>query len=124
PRGYRYELINMNTARATRLGFVYEGLEDSLPTTRITYEAADGLKIPAYLTLPAGKPATRLPLIVFPHGGPAARDTAEFNWWAQAMADQGYLVLQPNYRGSTVTSAHLSAGVGEWGRKMQTDLSD
>jgi len=124
PRGYRYELINMNTARATPLGFVYDGLEDSLPTTRITYEAADGLKIPAYLTLPAGKPPTKLPLIVFPHGGPASRDTAEFNWWAQAMAAQGYAVLLPNYRGSTTTQSFINAGYGEWGRKMQTDLSD
>ncbi len=65
-----------------------------------------------------------LPLIVFPHGGPAVRDTAEFDWWAQAMAAQGYLVFQPNYRGSPVTMEHLSAGFGEWGRKMQTDLSD
>jgi dipeptidyl aminopeptidase/acylaminoacyl peptidase len=124
PRGYRYELINMNTARATPLGFVYDGLEDSLPTTRITYEAADGLKIPAYLTLPAGKPAIKLPLIVFPHGGPASRDTAEFNWWAQAMAAQGYAVLRPNYRGSITTQSFTDAGYGEWGRKMQTDLSD
>jgi dipeptidyl aminopeptidase/acylaminoacyl peptidase len=124
PRGYRYELINMNTARAMPLGYVYDGLEDSLPTTRITYEAADGLKIPAYLTLPAGKPATKLPLIVFPHGGPASRDTAEFDWWTQAMAAQGYAVLRPNYRGSTTTQSFQNAGFGEWGRKMQTDLSD
>lgn len=124
PRGYRYELINMNTARATHLGYVYDGLEDSLPTTRITYEAADGLKIPAYLTLPAGKPPTKLPLIVFPHGGPASRDTAEFDWWTQAMAAQGYAVLRPNYRGSTTTQSFQDAGYGEWGRKMQTDLSD
>jgi len=123
-RGYRYELINMNTARAMPLGDVYDGLKDSLPTTRITYEAADGLKIPAYLTLPAGKPATRLPLIVFPHGGPASRDTAEFDWWTQAMAAQGYAVLRPNYRGSTTTQSFINAGYGQWGRKMQTDLSD
>ena len=124
PRGYRYELINMNTARAVPLGFVYDGLEDSVPTTRITYEAADGLKIPAYLTLPAGKPPTKLPLIVFPHGGPASRDTADFDWWTQAMASQGYAVLRPNYRGSTTTQSFINAGYGEWGRKMQTDLSD
>jgi len=123
-RGYRYELINMNTARAMPLGDVYDGLKDSLPTTRITYEAADGLKIPAYLTLPAGKPATRLPLIVLPHGGPASRDTAEFDWWTQAMAAQGYAVLRPNYRGSTTTQSFINAGYGQWGRKMQTDLSD
>ncbi len=124
PRGYRYELINMNTDRATPLGFVYDGLEDSLPTTRITYEAADGLKIPAYLTLPAGKPATKLPLIVLPHGGPGLRDTADFDWWTQAIASQGYAVLRPNYRGSATTQSFQNAGYGEWGRKMQTDLSD
>ena len=99
--GYRYALVDMNTARATPLGYVYAGLKDSMETRRITYEAADGLKIPAYLTLPAGRPATKLPLIVFPHGGPAARDSLEFDWWAQAMAAQGYAVLKPNYRGST-----------------------
>jgi dipeptidyl aminopeptidase/acylaminoacyl peptidase len=124
PRGYRYEMINMNTARATPLGLVYDGLEDSLPTTRITYKAADGLDIPAYLTLPAGKPATKLPLVVLPHGGPHAHDTAEFDWWTQAIAAQGYAVLRPNYRGSATTQSFLSAGYGEWGRKMQTDLSD
>lgn len=122
--GYRYALVDMNTARATPLGYVYAGLKDSMETRRITYEAADGLKIPAYLTLPAGRPATKLPLIVFPHGGPAARDSLEFDWWAQAMAAQGYAVLKPNYRGSTTTHAFVTAGYNEWGRKMQTDLSD
>jgi dipeptidyl aminopeptidase/acylaminoacyl peptidase len=124
PKGYRYELINMNTARAALLGNVYDGIGDSLETRRITYEAADGLKIPAYLTLPAGKPATKLPLIVFPHGGPAARDTVDFDWWTQAMASQGYAVLRPNFRGSVTTQSFMTAGYGEWGRKMQTDLSD
>jgi dipeptidyl aminopeptidase/acylaminoacyl peptidase len=92
-KGYRYDLVNMNTDRAYPLGDVYDGLKDSLPTKRITYEAADGLKIPAYLTLPAGRPASKLPLVVLPHGGPAARDTADFDWWAQAIASQGYAVL-------------------------------
>jgi dienelactone hydrolase len=122
--GYRYVLVNMNTARAIPIGDVYEGLKQSYETRRITYEAADGLKIPAYLTLPGGKPATKLPLIVFPHGGPADRDTLDFDWWTQAMASQGYAVLKPNYRGSTNTHASVTAGYGEWGRKMQTDLSD
>jgi dipeptidyl aminopeptidase/acylaminoacyl peptidase len=106
------------------IGEVYEGVGTPLEVKRITYEAADGLKIPAYLTLPRGKPTKNLPLIMLPHGGPATRDRAEFDWWAQAMAAQGYLVMQPNYRGSTVTQEHLAAGFGEWGRKMQTDLSD
>ena len=82
------------------------------------------LQIPAYLTLPKGRELKNLPLIVLPHGGPAARDTADFDWWGQALADQGYAVLQPNYRGSDLSQRFLEAGFGEWGRKMQTDLSD
>lgn len=122
--GYMYVLMDMSTHRGTPVGEVYAGVGVPLETKRLTYPAADGLQIPAYLTFPRGKPPKNLPLIVFPHGGPAARDSAEFDWWAQAMAAQGYLVLQPNYRGSTVTEKLLEAGFGEWGRKMQTDLSD
>lgn len=63
--------------------------------------------------------------MVFPHGGPAARDEPGFDWWAQAMASRGYAVLQVNYRGSDGYGwKFMSAGFGEWGRKMQTDLSD
>ena len=122
--GYSYELMDMNTFKSQPIGEVYETIGTPLPVERVTYAAADGLEIPAYLTFPRGRPAKNLPLIVFPHGGPATRDTAEFDWWAQAMASQGYLVLQPNFRGSTVSTRHLQAGFGEWGRKMQTDLSD
>jgi dipeptidyl aminopeptidase/acylaminoacyl peptidase len=122
--GFAYLLIDMKTFKVDLIGEVYKGLGTPLEVRRIDYKAADGLEIPAYLTLPRGKPAKNLPLIVFPHGGPAVRDTAEFDWWAQAMAAQGYLVLQPNYRGSTTDTDHLEAGYGQWGRKMQTDLSD
>jgi acetyl esterase/lipase len=122
--GYMYMLMDMSTHRGIPIGEVYDGVDEPLETKRLTYPAADGLQIPAYLTFPRGKPPKNLPLIVFPHGGPADRDSAEFDWWAQAMAAQGYLVLQPNYRGSTVTTKLLEAGFGEWGRKMQTDLSD
>ena len=124
PHGYSYQLMDMNTFKAEPIGDVYENIGTPLQVKRVTYEAADGLKIPAYVTFPRGKAPKNLPLIVFPHGGPATRDTAEFDWWAQAMASQGYLVLQPNFRGSPVTTDHLRAGFGEWGRKMQTDLSD
>jgi dienelactone hydrolase len=122
--GYRYVLINMNTARSYPISGVYDDLKESFETRRITYEAADGLKIPAYLTLPAKRPAAKLPLVVLPHGGPAARDSLDFDWWAQAIASQGYAVLKPNYRGSVTTQSFKTAGYGEWGRKMQTDLSD
>jgi len=122
--GFAYLLVDMKTMRAELIGSVYNGIEFALEVQRINYAAADGLEIPAYLTLPRGKPPKNLPLIVFPHGGPHARDTAQFDWWAQAMAAQGYLVLQPNYRGSSVSHSHFEQGFGEFGRKMQTDLSD
>jgi dipeptidyl aminopeptidase/acylaminoacyl peptidase len=66
----------------------------------ITYAAADGTRIPGYLTLPPGKPAKGLPAVVLPHGGPSARDEWGFDWLAQYLANQGYAVLQPNFRGS------------------------
>ena len=122
--GYLYELIDMNTLKGESVGDIYEGVTEPLEVRRITYEAADGLKIPAYLTLPPKKAPKNLPLIVFPHGGPAMADRGGFDWWAQAMADQGYAVLQPNFRGSDLNTTFLAAGYGEFSRKMQTDLSD
>jgi dipeptidyl aminopeptidase/acylaminoacyl peptidase len=122
--GYRYELIDLVNPRAFTVGKVYAGIDDPLEVRRITYPAADGLEIAAYLTLPRGRDAHKLPLIVLPHGGPAAHDAKSFDWWSQSLADQGYAVLQPNYRGSNVTERLLEAGYGQWGRKMQTDLSD
>ena len=91
----------------------------------IHYKAGDGLEIHGYLTLPPGKPAKSLPLIVFPHGGPQARDYINFDSETQAFASRGYAVLQPNFRGSSgYGAAFVKAGHGEWGGKMQTDLSD
>lgn len=66
----------------------------------ISLTAADGTKIPAYLTLPAGSTGRNLPAIVMPHGGPSARDEWGFDWLPQFFAARGYAVLQPNYRGS------------------------
>lgn len=71
------------------------------PVKAITFPAADGTPIPAYLTLPVGKAATNLPAIVMPHGGPDDRDEWGFNWLVQFFAARGYAVLQPNYRGSS-----------------------
>src|SRR5262249_21739608 len=74
-----------------------------LATVRpITYPAADGVSIPAYLTLPPGlESAKGLPAIVLPHGGPSARDEWGFDWLSQFFAARGYAVLQPNFRGSS-----------------------
>ncbi len=106
----------------------YPELKDAqLGTTRwITYKARDGLEIPAYLTLPPGvRTGAKPPLIVYPHGGPTARDVYDFDFIAQFMATRGYAVLRPQFRGSSgFGKAHEDAGKGEWGGKMQTDLQD
>ncbi|MEL7232130.1 MAG: prolyl oligopeptidase family serine peptidase, partial [Pseudomonadota bacterium] len=66
-----------------------------------------------------------LPLVMLPHGGPEARDTAAYDWLAQAIASQGYLVMQPNFRGSAGYGAEFrNAGYGEFGGKMIDDITD
>ena len=92
---------------------------------RFAYAAADGAKIPAYLTRPPGAPKGPLPLIVMPHGGPEVRDGIDFDLYAQVLATRGYLVFQPNFRGSGgYGEAYAAAGHGEWGGRMQTDITD
>ena len=94
------------------------------PMTAIRYPSSDGLEIPAYLTLPKGVPAKTLPLVVVPHGGPWARDTWGYDTYAQFLANRGYAVLQPNFRGSTgYGKKFLNAGNKQWGDKMQDDLT-
>ncbi|HEX7948661.1 MAG TPA: S9 family peptidase [Phenylobacterium sp.] len=125
--GPAYALVNLATRDATWLGAEYNGvtLQDVAPQKPVRFKARDGLELTGYLTTPRGREPKALPLIVFPHGGPAARDTPGFDWWAQAMASRGYAVLQVNYRGSDgLGEPLLAAGYGQWGRKMQTDLSD
>jgi acetyl esterase/lipase len=95
------------------------------PVSTIAYKASDGLDLDGVLTLPPGRAAKNLPVILFPHGGPASHDKPVFDWWAQAFASRGYAVFQPNFRGSdNRDQTFLRAGYGQWGRKMQTDISD
>ena len=95
------------------------------PVKTIRYKARDGLEIPAVLTLPAGVEAKALPVVVMPHGGPFARDSEDWDWWAQFLADRGYAVVQPNYRGSSgYGTAFAEKGEGQWGLAMQDDLND
>ncbi|HEX6127325.1 MAG TPA: S9 family peptidase [Pyrinomonadaceae bacterium] len=94
------------------------------PVRAIRYKSSDGLEVPAYLTLPKGLPEKNLPLVVVPHGGPWARDNWGFNSMAQFLANRGYAVLNPNFRGSTgYGKKFLDAGNGQWGDKMQDDLT-
>jgi dipeptidyl aminopeptidase/acylaminoacyl peptidase len=125
--GPSYALIDFKTRRADPVGGLYQDLEpaDISPVRPVRYKAKDGLEINGYLTTPNGKDLRNLPLVVLAHGGPAARDEPGFDWWSQALASRGYAVLRANFRGSDGYGAAFGvAGYGQWGRKMQTDLSD
>ena len=91
----------------------------------VVIKARDGLSLNCYLTLPVGVPARGLPLVLFVHGGPWARDTWGYNPYPQWLANRGYAVLQVNYRGSTgYGKKFLNAGNRQWGLKMHDDLID
>ena len=123
-----YYLVDFANNRAEAMGQEYPQLtKAALGTVKeITYATRDGYEIPAYLTLPPGRPASKLPLVVLPHGGPRARDSGQaFDWWSQFMAARGYAVLQPQFRGSTgFGQKHELAGYRQWGKMMQDDVTD
>lgn len=94
-------------------------------TQTIRYRARDGLEIPAYVTLPAGRTAKGLPLVAWIHGGPWARDHWGYDADVQFLASRGYAVLQPNFRGSTgFGRKHLMSSFKQWGQSMQDDITD
>jgi dienelactone hydrolase len=122
-----YYLVDFTKHSADIVGDEYPGLaQAALGEVRaISYKARDGTPIPAYITLPPGVAERTLPLVVLPHGGPESRDAFAFDWWAQFLATRGYLVLQPQFRGSTgFGDAFRLAGYGQWGRLMQDDVTD
>lgn len=99
------------------------------PTRWVSYQARDGLEIPAILTTPPGWTAEKgpIPAVVHPHGGPWARDYMgwDSSGWTQFLATRGYAVLRPQYRGSEGLGLKLwLAGDQNWGLKMQDDKDD
>ncbi len=119
-------LFDRKTRKLTQQYKVREQLpREHLAAMRaVHYKSSDGLEIPGYLTLPKGVPGKALPTLVIPHGGPWARDSWGYNSLAQFLANRGYAVLMPNFRGSTgYGKKFLNAGNGEWGRKMQDDIT-
>lgn len=90
----------------------------------IRYKSSDGLEIPAYLALPRGLAPKNLPTVILPHGGPWARDRWGYDSITQFLANRGYAVLSPNFRGSTgYGKKFLDAGNGQWSERMQDDIT-
>ncbi len=119
--------VDVQNLRAAAFAYERRAIEPEHvgPFSTFSYTASDGLEMDGILTLPPGRDPTNLPVIMLPHGGPHSFDSEQFDWWAQAFASRGYAVFQPNFRGSTNRdTAFRRAGYGEWGRAMQTDISD
>lgn len=109
---------------SSRLNITSEEI-NTIATTE--FKARDGLPIPTILTIPNSRMDNfaNVPAVVLPHGGPASQDQVGFDFMAQALASRGYLVIQPQFRGSTgFGKKHYEAGWGQWGKGMQDDLTD
>jgi dipeptidyl aminopeptidase/acylaminoacyl peptidase len=92
---------------------------------RFTYTARDGHALAGYVIDPPVPTRSPRPLIVMPHGGPEVRDKFAYDRWAQFLASRGYMVFQPNFRGSGgFGRAFAEAGYGQWGGLMQDDVTD
>ncbi|GAA6153567.1 alpha/beta hydrolase family protein [Pseudoteredinibacter isoporae] len=120
----------LHKGKFSKIGSTYPLLkaEELADVKYIKYKARDGRTIPAYITIPNGKPP--FPAIVMPHGGPFVAEGIRYDEWAQMLANNGYLVLQPQYRGSKgygmehyMTAFNTEAG-GQGGYKMQDDKDD
>ena len=123
-----YYLFDRQTQKVNELAVIKPGIDpDRMAAMKaVTFPARDGLTLHGYLTLPRGRPAKNLPLILHPHGGPfGIRDEWNYNDEVQFYANRGFAVLQVNYRGSGgYGRAYEAAGFKKWGLEMQDDLSD
>ncbi|MEP6874391.1 MAG: S9 family peptidase [Burkholderiales bacterium] len=123
----RWFLLNTSSMTMRELGERQSRVEPTrmraMETTR--YTARDGLTINAYLTRPVRPSGTPAPMIVLIHGGPNARDRWGWNEEVQVLAAQGYLVFQPQFRGSSGFGRRFEeAGYLQWGRAMEDDITD
>jgi len=122
-----YYFFDKNSKELTKLAELSPWLNenDLCEMKPISYTSRDGLTIQGYLTLPKGYKPENLPVVINPHGGPWARDYWGFNPEVQFLANNGYAVLQMNFRGSTgFGKAFWEASFKQWGRTMQDDISD
>ncbi|WP_448546737.1 alpha/beta hydrolase family protein [Thalassotalea fusca] len=92
---------------------------------KVTYKARDGLEIEGYVTMPYGGLKKNNPVVIMPHGGPMVRNYGGFDWFSEFLASRGYLIMEPNFRGSSGYGFEFEmAAIQEWGGAMQDDLQD
>ncbi len=121
-----YMLFDANSGQFSTVAILRPDIKpaDIADVVTIAYRSKDGTRISALLTLPPGYKKHPAPLVVLPHGGPAAHDSLGWDWLAQAIANQGYLVLQPNFRGSDgFGSKFENAGNGQWNGAVLDDIT-
>jgi dipeptidyl aminopeptidase/acylaminoacyl peptidase len=126
-----YYLYDAEARKLEHVAETREWLPAELMATRkfIKYKARDGLEIPAWVTVPRGSEGKKLPLVVHIHGGPWVRSYHDVAWGrspaAQFFASRGYMVLEPEPRGSTgFGRTHYMKSMKQWGLAMQDDITD
>jgi dipeptidyl aminopeptidase/acylaminoacyl peptidase len=123
-----YLIYNSATGKLTKLGAQHADIDPAAMGIKdmVRYKARDGLDIPAYITVPAGSTKKNMPMVVLVHGGPYVRGGYwEWDNEVQFLASRGYVVLEPEFRGSTgFGSRHFRAGWKQWGLAMQNDIAD
>jgi len=124
----RYAVFNKKTGELSPIGDSYANIDPARMGSQkmVSYQARDGLTIPALLTLPPGGTGKNLPLVVLVHGGPWVRGASwEWNSQTQFLASRGYAVLEPHFRGTTgLGYHHFAASFKQWGLAMQDDIAD
>lgn len=123
-RPTQYLILDLNTNKLLRVGSANPAISTPLsPMKSVKIKAADGTILPGYLTLPLNSDGKKLPTVIYPHGGPHARDSWGFDPVVQFMASRGYAVVQVNFRGSTgYGNEWYQAGLRNWGTVMVDDV--
>jgi dipeptidyl aminopeptidase/acylaminoacyl peptidase len=123
-----YYLFDPQAKRMAKLFATMPWIDQAKMAERraVRFMASDGVELAGFLTLPPGREAKNLPLVLLPHGGPhGVQDGWLFDDDAQFLANRGYAVLQVNYRGSGGRGIDfMTAGYLKWGTRIQDDLLD
>lgn len=122
-----YYIGQRNPSSLKAIAYRYKNLPPKVLSNvkKYNYKARDGMEIEAWLTLPTGFSDKKIPTLVFPHGGPLARNSDAFDYRSQLLANKGYAVLQMNFRGSSGQGLEFrNAGLKNWGEEMQDDVED